>query len=109
MRGEGRGRRETEMDGVKSPAAQGPSYGERETIHRCTEEIWERRHKNDNREVEEEGKRGIMSKGGERKKVCVWVRSGQTEAERERRGKRRKLIRQCEEERKRGAKTERTR
>lgn len=43
MRGVGRGRRETEMDGVKSVAVQGHSYRRRQFTdaqRRCEERLW---------------------------------------------------------------------
>lgn len=76
MRGVGRGRRETEMDGVKSLAVQGHSYGERQFTDA------QRRSgrgfgKMTSQEVVEGG---IMSKDRE-EGVCVCVQKGERETE----------------------------
>ena len=68
MRGEGRGRRETEMEGVKSLAVQGQSYGERQFTD-AQRRSWRGFGKMTSQEV---GERGIMSKDREEGvHVCV--------------------------------------
>lgn len=78
MRGEGRGRRETEMDGVKSLAVQGQSHGERQFTDA------QRRSGRDFGKMtsQEVGEGGIMSKDRE-KGVRVCVRKGETGDKRE--------------------------
>lgn len=78
MRGVGRGRRETEMDGVKSRAVWGHSYGERQVT-----DAQRRSGRGFGKMTSQEvGEGGIMSKDGE-EGVCVCVRNGETEAWRE--------------------------
>lgn len=79
MRGVGRGRRETEMDGVKSLAVQGHSNGETQST-----DAQRRSGRGFGKMTSQEiGEGGIMSKDRE-EGVCVCVQNGETEAKRER-------------------------
>lgn len=88
MRGEGRGLRETEMDGVKSLAVQGHSNGETQFTDAQRRSGRGFGKKMTSQEV---GEGGIMS-GDREEGVCIWVRKAETEANRERLRKKRTFI-----------------
>lgn len=69
MRGVGRGRRETEMDGVKSVAVQGRSYRETQS----TDAQRRSRRGFGKMTSQEVGEGGIMSKEGEDECICTFV------------------------------------
>lgn len=88
MRGVGRGRRETEMDGVKSRAVQGHSHGERQFT-----DAQRRSGRGFGKMTSQEvGEGGIMSKDREEgARVCVRDKT-ETEAKREVRRKKGSLL-----------------
>lgn len=85
MRGVGRGRRETEMDGVKSPAVQGHCYGERQFT-----DAQRRSGRGFGKMTSQEvGEGGIMSTDRERRK-CMFVCKRERQRPRGRHGEREK-------------------